>query len=30
MGEWQVWGKKLTDDEISRGVADAAERMLGE
>jgi len=30
VGEWQVWGKRLTDEEISRGVADAAERMLGE
>lgn len=30
VGEWRVWGTKLTDEEISRGVADAAERMLGE
>lgn len=30
VGEWQVWGAKLTNEEISREVIDAAERMLEE
>jgi hypothetical protein len=28
VGEWQVWGKRLSDEEIRQGLLDAAERML--
>ena len=28
VGEWQVWGRKLTDEEIRQELAEATERML--
>jgi len=30
VGEWQVWGKRLLDEEMRQGLLDAAERLLGE
>lgn len=30
VGEWQVWGKKLTDEEMRQELLEAAERMLAE
>jgi len=28
VGEWRLWGTRLSDEEIRKGVVDAAERML--
>lgn len=28
VGEWQVWGRKLTDEEIRQELTEATERML--
>mgnify|MGYP000851220669 FL=1 len=30
VGEWQVWGRKLTDEEMRQELLEAAERMLAE
>jgi len=30
VGEWEVWGRQLSKDEMRQEMVDAAERILGD